>query len=58
MIAYSLREPIDGNRLLQQIQDMIQKESETNSEMMLVIKLQKITSDSTSHILKIEYKPT
>jgi hypothetical protein len=58
MLAYSLNQQINGEKLLQDIQNMIQKEARPNVSLMLVIKLQEITSESTSHILKIEHKPT
>jgi hypothetical protein len=58
MLAYSLHQQINGEKLLQDIQNMIQKEARSDVSLMLVIKLQEITSESTCHILKIEHKPT
>jgi hypothetical protein len=58
MLAYSLHQQINGEKLLQDIKNMIQKEARPNVSLMLVIKLQEITSESTCHILKIEHKPT
>lgn len=57
MLAYVLDKPIDGNKLLQDIQNLIQKQNGSGVPMILVIKLQEIVSDSTSHIPKLEYKP-
>lgn len=57
MLAYTLDKPIDGNKLLQDIQNLIQKQNSSEVQMILVIKLQEIVSDSTSHIPKLEYKP-
>lgn len=57
MLAYALDKPIDGNKLLQDIQNLIQKQNGSGIQMILVIKLQEIVSDSTSHIPKLEYKP-
>lgn len=56
MLAYSLNKPIDGNKLIQDIQNLIQKESEHGGSMVLVVKVQKILSESTAHILKLEHK--
>ena len=57
MLAYALDKPIDGNKLLQDIQNLIQKESGSGDSMVLVVKLQKVSYESTSHIPKLEYKP-
>ena len=57
MLAYTLDKPIDGNKLLQDIQNLIQKQNSAGVQMILVIKLQEIVSDNTSHIPKLEYKP-
>lgn len=57
MLSYALSKPIDGNRLLQDIQNLIQKESESGDSMVLIVKVQKVSYESTSHILKLEYKP-
>jgi hypothetical protein len=56
MLSYTLSKPIDGNRLLQDIQNLIQKESESGDSMVLIVKVQKVSYESTSHILKLEYK--
>lgn len=56
MLAYCLNKPIDGNKLLQDIQNLIQKEQESGDSMILVVKIQKVSSESTAHILKLEHK--
>ena len=56
MLAYVLDKPIDGNKLLQDIQNLIQKESGSDGSMILVVKIQRVSHESTSHILKLEHK--
>ena len=56
MLAYTLDKPIDGNKLLVDIQNLIQKQSGSGIQMVLVIKLQEVSYDNTSHILKLEHK--
>jgi hypothetical protein len=56
MLAYCLNKSIDGNKLLQDIQNLIQRQSGSSDSMVLVIKVQNISSNSTAHILKLEHK--
>ena len=56
MLAYVLDKPINGNKLLKDIENLIQKESESGDSMVLVVKIQKVSYESTSHILKLEHK--
>jgi hypothetical protein len=58
MLAYKLNinHQIDGNRLLQNIQELIQKSVvDADKEYILVIKVQNIGYDDNSAIPKLEY---
>lgn len=58
MICYKLDKNIDGNKILQDIQKLISKNSnENNEEIILVISIKKITNHSGDSLLpKLEYK--
>jgi hypothetical protein len=58
MICYKLDKNIDGNKILQDIQKLVSKNSnENNEEIILVISIKKITNHSGDSLLpKLEYK--
>jgi hypothetical protein len=58
MIYYRLNKSIDGNKILQDIQKLVSKNSNTdNEEMILVISVKKITNNSGDSLIpKLEYK--
>lgn len=58
MIYYKLDKNIDGNKILQDIQKLISKNSNTdNGEIILVISIKKITNHSGDSLIpKLEYK--
>jgi hypothetical protein len=58
MICYKLDKNIDGNKILQDIQKLISKNSNTdNKEIVLVISIKQITNHSGDSLIpKLEYK--
>ena len=58
MIAYNLTKEISGEKILKDIQNLIQKFREANQEgiPLLTISIRTITKDDTSLIPKLEYK--
>jgi len=59
MLAYVLNKNIDGQKLLQDIHDLINNyPKDKNDSLVLTIRLTKIEQDSTAHIAKLEYKPS
>lgn len=61
MLAFKLNnQNIDSAKLLHQIQHMINKFSQSNPgvECLLVIDIKTVTSDDSSFIPKLEYKPS
>jgi EAL domain-containing protein (putative c-di-GMP-specific phosphodiesterase class I) len=59
MLAYCLNKKLDSQKLLQDIQDLINNNNfDPNDTLILKITLTKVSNDSTAHIKKIEYKPS
>lgn len=59
MIMYTLNKDINGQKLLEDIQKMVQnKLSQTSSQLVLVIDVKEVVQDSDVHIPKITYNPT
>jgi len=59
MLAYVLNKNIDGQKLLQDIHDLINNyPKDKKDSLVLTIRLTKIEKDSTAHIPKLEYKPS
>ena len=59
MLAYNLNQNIDGQKLLQDIQNMINNyNKQPNDSLILTIRITKIEQDYVSHIPKLEYKPS
>jgi len=60
MIAYSLNKNIDGQKILQDIQKLINKYSNnhTSKQLILTIRVNEIAQDNDDYILKLEYKPS
>jgi|LakMenE18May11ns_1017448.scaffolds.fasta_scaffold9747482_2 hypothetical protein len=58
MICYKLDKNIDGNKILQDIQKLISKNSNIdNKEIVLVISIKQITNHSGDSLIpKLEYK--
>jgi hypothetical protein len=56
MLVYCLNKNLDGQKILQDIQNLISK-SPQNKDLILVIKVQEIGVDNNNLIPKIEYKP-
>jgi hypothetical protein len=58
MICYKLDKNIDGNKILQDIQKLISKNSNVdNKEIVLVISIKQITNHSGDSLIpKLEYK--
>ena len=58
MIAYRLDKNIDGQKILDDIQNLVQKfmQKEADQIPILYIDIRSITQDDTSMIPKIEYK--
>jgi hypothetical protein len=60
MIAYCLSQNINGQKLLEDIQNLVAKKMQQNHEskpLVLVIDIKEVVNDTTSHIPKIEYTP-
>jgi len=58
MLAYKLSNNIDGNKLISDIQKLIQRSvqpSNQNIEHLLIITVKEITHDDNSLISKLEY---
>lgn len=53
MIAYKLNQNIDGNRLINDIQKLIQSTIEQNKEYLLVIRIQEINYNDDASIPKL-----
>lgn len=56
MIAYSLRNQISGEKLLQEIDRMIHKHQGSKDSLLLCIDIRQIVSEDNSLIPKLEYK--
>lgn len=56
MIAYSLKDKISGEKLLQAIDKMINKHQEPKDSLILYIDVKIISQDNNSLIPKLEYK--
>lgn len=57
MLAYSLNKDLNGNKILSDLQKLIDKHRITSSSL-LVIQIREICSEVSEHIPKIEYKPS
>ena len=60
MIAYCLNQNINGQKILEDIQNLVSKKIQQNHEskpLVLVIDIKEVVDDTTSHIPKIEYTP-
>jgi len=60
MIAYCLSQNINGQKLLEDIQNLVAKKMQQNHEskpLVLVIDIKEVVNDTTYHIPKIEYTP-
>jgi len=58
MIAYCLNQNINGQKILEDIQNLVSKKMQQNHEskpLILVIDIKEVVDDTTSHIPKIEY---
>lgn len=59
MIMYTLNKDINGQKLLEDIQKMVQnKLSQTSNTLVLVIDIKEVVQDSDAHIPKITYNGT
>jgi hypothetical protein len=58
MLAYTLNKQLDGNKILLDIQNLINQYDSGNNEKILVIQIKEIVNDSNAHIPKLEYKDT
>jgi len=59
MLAYVLDRAIDSQKLLQDIQNLINNyPKEPNDSLVLSIRITKIEQDTSEHIPKLEYKPS
>jgi late competence protein required for DNA uptake (superfamily II DNA/RNA helicase) len=59
MLAYSLNKNVDGQKILVDIQQMIEKRmKETSEQLILVIDLKTINSETNDLMPKLENKPT
>ena len=56
MIVYKLDKDISAEKLAQDINELLKRETVEPSNTFLCISLKKISYDSTSHIPKITYK--
>lgn len=57
MLVYKLNQNIDAQKLIEQIQKLIQKTvSGPNEDFLLTIKIQEISYNDDSSILKLEHK--
>lgn len=57
MLAYVLNKTIDSQKLLQDIQNLINNyPKEPNDSLVLSIRITKIEQDTSEHIPKLEYK--
>ena len=57
MLAYVLNRTIDSQKLLQDIQNLINNyPKEPNDSLVLSIRITKIEQDTSEHIPKLEYK--
>jgi hypothetical protein len=57
MLAYLLNKNLDGQKLLQDIQNLINKTTSAKDRI-LIVQIKEIDQDSTAHIPKIEHKQT
>lgn len=58
MIAYSLKNKISGEKLLQEIDRMINKSQEPKDSLILYIDVRSVSQENNSLIPKLEYKGT
>lgn len=56
MLCYNLTDNIDGEKLINNINKLIQKGTQPGKEFLLVIKLQEITSSDDSNIPKLTFE--
>jgi len=57
MLAYALNKTIDSQKLLMDIQNLINNyPKEPNDSLVLSIRITKIEQDTSEHIPKLEYK--
>jgi hypothetical protein len=56
MLNYKLDKKIDGSKLIQDIQELINKVSDKTNEYLLHIEIKKISYDDTTMILKLDHK--
>lgn len=57
MLAYKLNQPIDGNKLLNDIQKFVSSNVSGDKESLLVIRIQEINYNDDNAIPKLDYKP-
>jgi len=57
MLAYSLNKNLDGQKILQDMQNLISKYNTKDNNFVLVIQVKEVVVDNNSFIPKIEYKP-
>lgn len=55
MLTYSLNKQIDSQKLLENIQNLINKSDPTKDRIM-IIQIKNIDQESRAHILKLEHK--
>jgi len=55
MLAYTLNNSLDGQKLLQDIQNLINKTNHIQDRVM-IIDIKQISQESSDHIKKIEHK--
>jgi hypothetical protein len=57
MLAYCLNKNLDSQKLLQDIQNLVNKHNqEPNNQLILTIRVVKINQETVEHIPKLEYK--
>jgi hypothetical protein len=57
MIVYKLDKTLDGQKILNDIQNLVNKiQPQNNQDYLLTISIKTITTTDTSHIKKLEYK--
>lgn len=59
MLAYVLRDNIDGSKLIRDIQELINSTLKNNNDLTNILKIEiiRITSDNTSIIPKLTHNP-
>jgi hypothetical protein len=57
MLAYCLNKNLDSQKLLQDIQNLVNKHNQDpNNQLILTIRVVKINQETVEHIPKLEYK--